>query len=103
MECEISIRHGDIVWLKKDIYRPYWVAFHHSRCHNLEYDRFRKHIKDHTGFYLLSALQEGSYPFSDTSYNKCMGMLKRGMFAHIEIVGNIYHRGDFLKYKNLLI
>ena len=31
-------------------------------------------------------------------YGKCAGMLKRGMFAHITIVGNISNSTDYCRY-----
>lgn len=94
---EYTICDGDIIKFINNT-RHYWIAIQHSRCRDSM--RYRKHVKDQTGLCLFSCLKDGSNPSSWRSYTKNAGMLKRGMFPNIEIVGNIYNRGDFLKYKD---
>lgn len=92
----INIFNGDIVRLDFDDTRD-WVAIHHTKCKEVNAEPYRKNIKDHTGFYLFSGLWNEGDALSSEPYGKCKGMLKRGMFPHVQIVGNISK--DYIQYR----
>lgn len=95
----LEINNGDIIRFDNDKCRD-WVAIHYSRITDIGgYERYNKNIKDHTGFYLFGmCLGEGD-ALTNEPYCKCAGMLKRGMFANIQIVGNVQNKNDYLQYK----
>lgn len=75
-----------------------WVCIHHSKCDMALRDKFRKNIKDHTGFYLFGGLWYEGDPLTDKPYGKCREQLKRGMLPEIEgIVGHISKDADAFK------
>lgn len=92
----MEIRNGDIIRLSSDETRD-WVAIHCTKCEK-HYQRFNRNIKDNTGYYLFGGLWYSGNALTSEPYGKCAGMLKRGMFAHITIVGNISNSSDYHKY-----
>lgn len=53
-------------------------------------EKYRKNVKDHTGFYLFAGLWYDGDPLTSKPYGKCREHLKRGMAAQIEgIAGHI--------------
>lgn len=92
----MEIRNGDIIRLSSDETRD-WVAIHYTKCEK-EKQRFNRNIKDNTGYYLFGGLWYNGNALTSEPYGKCAGMLKRGMFAHITIVGNISNPTDYRRY-----
>lgn len=94
---EFEIHNGDIIRFKNDISRD-WVAIHYSKCDSEDISRYRKHIKDNTGFYLFGGLWYDGDVNTSKPYGKSNGQLKRGMFSNILVVGNINNKEDYGKY-----
>lgn len=95
----LEINNGDIIRFDNDKCRDY-VAIHYSNIVDIgSYEKFNKNIKDHTGFYLFGmCLGEGD-ALTDRPYCEYAGMLKRGMFNNMKIVGNISNKSDYIQYK----
>ena len=94
----LEVQNGDIIRFKNDNVRD-WVALHYTCGELRRREKFNKNVKDNTGYYLFGGLWYEGNALTDKPYGKCMGILKRGMFADIEIVGNISNRDDYLQYK----
>lgn len=92
----MEIRNGDIIRLSSDETRD-WIAIHYTKSEK-QYQRFNHNIKDNTGYYLFGGLWHSGNILTSEPYGKCAGMLKRGMFAHITIVGNISNSTDYRRY-----
>ena len=94
----LEIKNGDIIRFKNDNVRD-WVALHYTCGELRRREKFNKNVKDNTGYYLFGGLWYEGNALTDKPYGKCKGMLKRGTFADIEIVGNISNRDYYLQYK----
>lgn len=93
----IEINNGDIIKFNNDNTRC-WVAIHINNL-DKKFFRINKNIKDNTEFYLFGGLWYEGDCLTNIPYGKCIGILKRGMFNNISIVGNITNKTDYLKYK----
>lgn len=98
MVAVLEIKNGDIIRLSHDKLRD-WVAIHHSRCYSESIEKYNKNVKDNTGYYLFSGLWYEGDASTNKPYGKCIGQLKRGMFADISVVGSIYNKDDYERYK----
>lgn len=97
IELLSQIENGTIIRLKNSTGRD-WVCIHYS-CLTPEYRdwyRYNKHIKNNTGFFLFGGLWNEGDALTNKPYCKHYGMLERGMFNNIEIVGHI--KKDYEKY-----
>lgn len=96
---KFEINNGDIIRFDNDKCRD-WVAIHYNNIGDKRYyKKFNKNIKDNTAFYLFGmCLGEGD-ALTDKPYYKYAGVLKRGMFANMKIVGNISNKNDYRQYK----
>lgn len=86
-----DIKDGDIIRFHNDNIRD-WVAIHYTHLHDDTsfYEKYRKNIKNHTGYYLFGSLNTNySDVLNPDSYNKYKGQLEIGHFNNICIVGNI--------------
>lgn len=79
-----------------------WIAIHYKyvedsvlRCQ----EKIRKHVKDQTGYFLFGLPAGDRDYLASNPYRKCAGILHRGHFANMSIVGNISNPEDRKKYK----